>query len=76
MIRLVICRYWFEGPTCTAGKHDGMPTMEQCVECLALLPAPFVIPDGYDPEQERRRMRQGGCCGSPAGAVASPFSAE
>lgn len=24
------------------------------------------IPADFDPEQERRRMRQGGCCGTPS----------
>lgn len=28
--------------------------------------APYLIPDDFDPEQERRRLRQGGCCGSPS----------
>ncbi len=23
------------------------------------------LPDNFDPEQEKRRMHQGGCCGSP-----------
>jgi hypothetical protein len=27
---------------------------------------PEPIPDDYDPETERRRMRQGGCCGKPS----------
>ena len=24
------------------------------------------IPDDFDPEQERRRLKAGGCCGKPA----------
>lgn len=33
---------------------------------VSLPPQP--IPDDFDPEQERRRMQQGGCCGSPSKA--------
>lgn len=29
-------------------------------------PKPLPIPDDFDPEQERRRMQQGGCCGRPS----------
>jgi hypothetical protein len=28
--------------------------------------APYPIPDGFDVEEERRRLKQGGCCGQPS----------
>jgi hypothetical protein len=27
---------------------------------------PLPIPDDHDPEQERRRLKSGGCCGQPS----------
>lgn len=30
---------------------------------------PEPIPEDFNPEQERQRMRQGGCCGAPARAI-------
>lgn len=29
---------------------------------------PAEIPDDFDPEEERRRMKSGGCCGTPSAA--------
>lgn len=41
---------------CTIGKHKIVATPRT--------PLPLQeIPDDFDPEQERRRMQQGGCCG-------------
>lgn len=39
-------------PAREAESHRSRPTYE--------------IPGDFDPEQERRRMKQGGCCGQPS----------
>jgi hypothetical protein len=31
----------------------------------------YPIPDDFDPERERLRMQQGGCCGSPSADAAT-----
>lgn len=33
---------------------------------MPIMPPPMPIPEGFDVEQERRRMKQGGCCGKPS----------
>lgn len=43
---------------CPKGYHADAPP--------AAMPPPMPIPDDFDPERERLRLRQGGCCGKPS----------
>lgn len=45
--------------------HDN-PTPGTEVGAIYRSTPPERIPEGFDPERERRRMQQGGCCGAPS----------
>jgi hypothetical protein len=47
------------------GTDQAAPGWDEAKPVVTQRP-PMPIPEGFDPEAERRRMQPGGCCGSPS----------
>lgn len=73
----VPCPHWSsDAPSCRLGLYGGNPSPGVCLRVCEHGPKlareqmpkrpPMPIPDDFDVEHERRRTRQGGCCGSPS----------
>ena len=70
------------GGVCALGINGGRPSFGRCLHACehgprlaadhpdgAFADKPSEpIPDSFNPERERRRLRQGGCCGPPSEA--------